>query len=136
MKKFFVAVAILCLAACSSSDKKASQKNEYQQQKESLLDKEKKNPTGFLEVKGDDHRNIWGKTVYKGTIKNIASLCSFKNIRVKLLYYKGDELVANHEEQFEETVAPGAELEFKAKYKTPRGTDKVEASIMKAIAAE
>lgn len=126
-------VAGLTLFACSNKEEKASlNKNEYQQQKESLLDKEKKNPTQFLQVSGDDKRNIWGKTVYKGVIKNNATVCTYKNIRVKLLYYKEGTLVTNHEELFEEELKPGSELEFKAKYKTPKGTDSVFASIMKA----
>lgn len=120
--------------ACSDKDEKISlNKTEYEQQKESLLDKEKKNPKKFLQLTSDDKRNIWGKTVYKGIIKNTASVCSYKNIRVKLLYYKAGSLVTNHEELFEEILAPGNEFEFKAKYKTPKGTDSVFASIMSAI---
>jgi hypothetical protein len=124
---------IIAFVACSDKDEKTSlNKTEYEQQKESLLDKEKKNAKKFLQLTGDDKRNIWGKTVYKGVIKNIATVCSYKNIRVKLLYYKEGSLVTNHEELFEETLAPGNEFEFKAKYKTPKGTDSVFASIMSA----
>lgn len=135
MKWICILITVCCtfFIACSNKEEKTSlNKNEYEQQKESLLDKEKKNPTKFLQVTGDDKRNIWGKTVYKGVVKNTASVCSYKNIRVKLLYYKEGSLVTNHEELFKETLAPGNEFEFKAKYKTPRGTDSVYASIMSA----
>lgn len=110
-------------------------KKEYQDQKASLLENEKKMPKEFLTITGADHRNIWGKTVYEGVIHNSASVCSYKDVRVKLLYYKNDgTLVTNHEELFDETVKPGNDIEFKAKYKTPRGTDSVAASIMSAKA--
>lgn len=131
--KVLLVFVTLTFFACSDKEEKVSlNKNEYEQQKENLLDKEKKNATKFLQVTGDDRRNIWGKTVYKGVVKNTASVCSYKNIRVKLLYYKEGSLVTNHEELFEEVLAPGNEFEFKAKYKTPKGTDSVYASIMSA----
>jgi len=139
--KFFFSIIILStiLFGCSTTDKEANQhtidKQDYQQQKESLLSKEKKSPKSFLSITGKDHRNILGQTVYKGVIHNAATVCSYKNVRVKLLYYKNDgSLVTNHEEQFDETVKPGDDIEFKAKYKTPRGTDSVAASIMSAVA--
>ena len=89
-----------------------------------------------MKLSGDDHRNIWGKTVYKGIIKNTASVVAYKDVRVKLLYYKNGNLVANHEELFDNTISPNDEFDFKAKYKTPRGTDSVAAYIMSAKAVQ
>lgn len=133
-------LAILMLfASCKNKDADANKldKKSYKEQKESLLDKEKKSPKEFLTIEGTDKRNFWGQTVYKGIIHNSASVCSYKDVRVKLLYYKTDgTLVTNHEEQFDETIKPGDDIEFKAKYKTPRGTDSVAASIMSAKIAE
>lgn len=125
------------LLSCGNKDHQSNKldKKTYKEQKESLLEKEKKSPKEFLTITGTDKRNFWGQTVYRGVIHNDATVCSYKNIRVKLLYYKTDgTLVTNHEEQFDETVNPGNEIEFKAKYKTPRGTDSVVASIMSAVA--
>jgi hypothetical protein len=123
------------LLSCATKDQqKKLDRQDYQQQKESLLDKEKKSPKEFLTITGTDKRNFWGQTVYRGVIHNDATVCSYKNVRVKLLYYKNDgTLVTNHEEQFDETIKPGNDIEFKAKYKTPRGTDSVVASIMGAV---
>ena len=130
-------VVLAMLVACKNKDADANKldKKTYKEQKENLLDKEKKSPKEFLTIEGTDKRNFWGQTVFKGVIHNSASICSYKNVRVKLLYYKTDgTLVTNHEEQFDETVKPGDDIEFKAKYKTPRGTDSVAASIMSAVA--
>lgn len=140
MKQGILLLALYCffLLSCKNDkDEKKLDKQSYQQQKESLLDKEKKAPKQFLTLTGTNHRNFWGKTVYNGTIHNSATLCSYKDVRVKLLYYKSDgTLVTNHEEQFDEIIKPGGEMEFKAKYKTPRGTDSVAASIMSASVNE
>lgn len=136
--KYFFSLLILSTTvfSCATKDEqKKLDKQNYQQQKESLLDREKKMPKEFLTITGKDHRNFWGKTVYEGTIHNDATVCSYKDVRVKLLYFKSDgSLVTNHEEQFDEIVKPGNDIEFKAKYKTPRGTDSVVASIMSATA--
>jgi hypothetical protein len=127
-----VAVASILLACNNKEEVKKVEKQDYQHKKESLLDNEKKDPKEFITIEGKDKRNIWGQTVFKGTVKNNATVCSYKNIRVKLLYFKEGSQVANHEEQFDETIKPGNEFEFKARYKTPRGTDSVAASIMNA----
>ena len=133
---FFILLALfICFAACKDKDAKneSVDKETYQQQKESLLDKEKKAPKRFLELTGEDNRNFWGKTVYRGKIKNSATQCSYKNVRVKLLYYKTDgTYVTNHEDVYEDVIKPGDTFEFKSKYKTPSGTDSVVASIMSA----
>ena len=125
------------LVGCNGNNDvvKKLDKKEYKDHKASLLDNEKKAPKEFLTINGTDHRNFWGKTVYEGVIHNAATVCSYKSVRVKLLYYKKDgSLVTNHEELFDETVKPGNDIEFKAKYKTPRGTDSVAASIISAVA--
>ena len=138
MYKFLGVLTIFAVlfASCNGNNDvvKIIDKKEYKEHKASLLDNEKKAPKDFLTITGTDHRNFWGKTVYEGVIHNAATVCSYKDVRVKLLYYKNDgTLVTNHEELFDETVKPGNDIEFKAKYKTPRGTDSVAASIMSAV---
>ncbi len=123
------------LWACNTVEKKVDE-HKYEEQKMSLLEKERESPKHFLALSGDDHRNLFGKTVYKGTIKNNATVCSYKDIRVKLLYFKNGAEVANHEELFDNTIAPGDDYTFKAKYHIPHGTDSVTAYIMSAKPAK
>jgi hypothetical protein len=136
MKKFALLFAVISIfTSCGSDDtspKDGIDKSDYQSKKESLLEKEKKSPTSFLEIIGEDKRNFWGKSVFKGVIKNNATQASYKNIRVKTLYYNAGKLIENHEDVFEDILKPGDELDIKLKYKTPKGTDSVAASIMSA----
>lgn len=137
MKKIISYFIILSIAftACKNKDAEAGKldKKTYKEQKESLLDKEKKSPKEFLILTGEDNRNFWGKSVYRGKIKNTATQCSYKNVRIKFLYYKSDgTYVTNHEDEYEDVIKPGDTFEFKTKYKTPSGTDSVTASIMSA----
>ena len=134
MKSIFkLLIFSLLVLSCSSKEEKQIDKEDYNQQKESLADKEKRSPKSFLEISGTYKRNIWGKTVYKAEIKNTASICSYKNVRVKLLYFKEGVQVTNHEELIEESISPNNIFDFKAKYKTPKGTDSVAAYIMSAV---
>ena len=121
--------------SCNNKDKKFNE-HSYEEHKISLAVSEKDSPKTFLKLSGDDHRNILGKIVYRGSIKNTATIASYKEIRVKLLYYKNGSLVANHEELFEAAIAPNDTYDFKAKYKTPHGTDSVAAYIMSAKAVQ
>ena len=136
MKKIlFIFILSVFSISCSDTDEKEKNgidKTDYQSKKESLLEKEKKSPTSFLELTGDDKRNFWGKSVFKGVIKNNATQATYKNIRVKTLYFNAGQLIENHEDVIEDIVKPGNEIDIKLKYKTPKGTDSVAASIMSA----
>ncbi len=125
---FFV---IIFLNSCSTKENKLD-KQSYQEQKESLLDKEKRLPKEFLKVDGRYRRNFWGNLVYLGHIENTATICSYKEVRVKLLYFNKGVQVTNHEELLTETIAPRNLINFKAKYNTPKGTDSIFAYIMSA----
>ncbi len=123
------------LFACKNKDKRFDD-HSYQETKISLAEKERSSPKQFLQLSGDDHRNFFGKTVYKGVIKNTATVAAYTELRIKLLYFKNAVQVANHEELFENTIAPNDDFSFKARYKTPKGTDSVAAYIMSAKAVK
>ena len=123
------------LASCNGADTKLDKGN-YERTKESLEEKEKNNPLSFLVVSGSEKRNMLGKTVINGMIENKASVCSYKDVRVKMLYYKEGTLVANHEQVLDEVVKANSSSTFKTRYFTPKGTDSVALSIMSAQAVE
>lgn len=130
-------VLFVLLAACGGNKKeKQFNNNNYQEEKQSLVQKEKQSPLHFLEItENKDKRNWFGQTVVKGTIRNNASLCSYKDIRVKLRYFnKQQQQVANHEIVYDQVLAPGKTLDFKERFSTPKGTDSVAVSLMSAVA--
>ena len=125
-------IIISLLTACSNNSDNLIDKESYEQKKESLLDQEKKSPKSFLKVDGTYKNNIWGNLVYKGSIQNSATLSSYKNVRVKLIYYKAGVKVTNHEELYLDPITPSSIFYFKAKYNTPKGTDSISTYIMSA----
>jgi hypothetical protein len=135
MKRILI---IACLSvnifACKTEkkDKKFDSEN-YEKVKETLADKEKNNPARFLTVSNKDHKNIIGQTVVKGTITNSATVCTYKDVELRLSFFsktatKLDEVV----ETIFETVPPGKTVKFKTKYFAPKGTDSVAIKVVKA----
>ncbi|MFY7898623.1 MAG: hypothetical protein ACOVNY_00475 [Chitinophagaceae bacterium] len=137
MRCLFIALFSICtFISCNNEDVSSDKfdKDSYQKSKESLAEKEKSSPKTFLKITGTDKRRwLFGTTIYKGTIENTATTVAYKDVRVKLLYFNEEkEQVANHEELLDEIIEPNASINFKAKYKTPKGTDSVYAYIMSA----
>ena len=129
LKTFFIILACTVLS-CKNSDK--SKKADYEKTKEELAEKEKQNALDFLTISGSDKRNLLGKTVIDGTVQNTATVSSYKDVRIKMLFFKQSVQVANHEQVLDETLEPGEKHEFKSRYKTPKGTDSVALSVMSA----
>ncbi len=126
---------IIIVTACGTKNNKNFDTKTYEQTKNNLASKEKRDPLQFLSISGTDKRNrLFGTTVYKGLIYNKATVIGYKDVRIKLLYFNAQgKQTANHEEQFDAVINAGDNLNFKAKYRTPKGTDSVAAFIMSAI---
>ena len=139
MKKIFVLIISVVLFSCSESESKKTEKdkNSYEAAKESLQEKEIKNPQNFLTVSGHDRNNILGQTVIKGTVTNKATVAKYKDIEVKLDFYsKTGTLLETDKETVFEIVAPGESKKFKTKYFAPKGTDSVALTITGAKVSE
>jgi hypothetical protein len=127
------------LLSCNNSDTKkaAKEKDSYEATRESLQDKETKNPQNFLTVSGHDRHNILGQTVVKGTVTNKATVASYKDVDVKLDFYsKTGTLLETDKETVFEIIGPGQSKNFKTKYFAPKGTDSVALAVTGAKVVE
>ena len=139
MKQLLSVFTFLTIAtACGNNNNKNFDTKTYEQTKNNLANKEKINPLQFLSISGIYKRNmLFGNTIYKGTIFNKATVIGYKDVRVKLLYFNAQgKQTANHEEQFDAVINAGDTFNFKAKYRTPKGTDSVAAFIMRATVVD
>jgi hypothetical protein len=128
MRLFYVCLIIFCFIGCKEKfDNKI-----YEDNKQSLAEKEKTHPQEFLKLTADDKKNLFGATVIKGKIVNTASVCSYKTVRVKILCYHNGIRVEEHEDVFPDLIKPGESSNFKTKYHLPKGTDSLALSIMSA----
>ena len=106
----------------------------YQENKISLAQRENDHPAQFLKLSSRDKKNLFGATVIKGKIKNTASVAVYKNTRIKILCYHNGIRVEEHEDIMPDAIKPGSEMDFKVRYRLPKGTDSLALSVMSADA--
>ena len=128
----FLLLSLLIFSAASCKEKFDSKT--YEENKESLADREKTHPEQFIRVSADDKKNLFGATVIKGKLVNTASVCWYKNTRIKMLCYKDGVRVEEHEDVIPEVIKPGTVKNFRTRYHLPKGTDSLALSVMAADA--
>ncbi len=130
---FFFAFPVI-IFSCRSDVKKASTEKEvYEKTKESLQEKEEKNPQNFLFAEGHNKRNLLGQIVIKGSLTNKASVAVFKDVDINLSFYsKTHALLEQDKETIFEVLRPGESKNFKTKYFAPKGTDSVALAVLGA----
>ena len=134
-KTLTIATALIVFfTACNSHQKNdTAEKENYEKAKESLEEKEKKNPVSFLSVSSKDKHNLIGQTVIKGSITNNAKVCIYKDVQVELSFFsKTKVLLEKDTETIYEVIDPGKSADFKTKYFAPKGTDSVGIKILGA----
>ncbi len=133
-KTAFILLLATTFFACNDDKKdKKFDTATYEKVKETLADKEKKNPAKFLSVTGRHRKNLIGQTVVIGNITNNATVCWYKDVEIKLSFFsktavKLDEGI----ETVYENIAPGKTIKFKTRYFAPKGTDSVAVIVTKA----
>ena len=133
--KSLLCFCIVLFFVISCGGKKFDQQS-YEKHKESITYKEKKNPLLFLNAMGDDKKNIIGQTVIRGKIFNKATVCSYKDTRIKILCFRDDKMVEEHEDVINDVIKSNSSLNFKIRYRLPKGTDSIALSVINAMVAE
>ena len=129
MKKLFcliIIISVLFTACKSKAEKETAEKDVYEKAKESLEEREKKNPVSFITVTSKDKHNLIGQTVIKGTVNNNAKVCTYKDVELELSFFsKTGVLLEKDNEKIYEVIEAGKSADFKTKYFAPKGTDSV-----------
>lgn len=131
---FAIFGTLVIFNACKSkSADAAAEKDNYEKTIETLEEKEKKSPVSFLSVSSKDKHNLLGQTVIKGTIKNKAKICVYKDVEIELSFFsKTGVLLEKDTEKIYEAIEPGKSADFKTKYFAPKGSDSVALRILGA----
>ncbi len=119
--------ALILFNACNSDTQKAAaEKENYQKAKETLEEKEKKNPAAFLLVSSQNKHNLIGQTVTRGTVSNNAKVCVYKDVDLEFSYFsKTGTLLLKTNETVYDKIEPGKAASFKTKEFAPKGSDSV-----------
>lgn len=129
-----IALVAITLPACKSgSSNEKKEKESYEVAKETLAEKEQKNPAAFITVSSKDKHNLIGQTVIKGNLQSKAKVAVYTDIELELAFYsKTGALLEKDTEVIYETLQPGSSTNFKSKYFAPKGTDSIAISVLKA----
>jgi hypothetical protein len=134
MARLLFILMLAALVSCKTKENKFDSTT-YEKAKETLEEKEKKNPGEFLSVTSSDKKNIIGQTVIRGSVYNRASVCTYKDVQVKISFFsKTGVLLEENKETIYEIVPPGESVKFKSKYFAPKGTDSMIIAVLGAKA--
>ena len=126
MKKVIFSILALALFSCDSNPKSndsdiatpaSPEKPSYQEQKMTLEESERANPNGFLKVtKVTFRQNLINEWVVEGTVENHASVASYKDVVLDIIYYsKTESELGRKRETLYEFVEPNNYKTFKFK---------------------
>lgn len=132
MPRLFFALIIVVFLSCNSKEHQFDSTT-YEKAKESISDKEKKNPERFLSVTSSDKRNWLGKEVISGVVHSRATVCTYKNVKLKILFIdKAGVVLKEGNETINDFISPNDSKSFKFRYSAPRETDDIKITIVDA----
>ncbi len=128
---------IILFTSCGSDSMSESDTKAYTEQKNNLAGEEKRKPLAFLRVSASDKKNFFGSTVIRGSVSNSATVCSYKDVRLRLLSFDKDgNRLEEHEDVIRNVLAPNTITDFRLRYHLPKSADSISVSVMSAVAAE
>ena len=129
----FVSCSILLFACGTANEQHPS--TQYEEKKASLKDIEAGSPLKFLKVSGEQHGNLLNQTVVSGEVVNNATLVSYKDVELLLIFKDDDNKVIEKQKQtLDEVMKPGSPTEFKLKLSHIKGASSVVVDITSAVA--
>jgi hypothetical protein len=131
---FIIFIAAAALAACNSATKtEEKEKASYEKAKETLEEKEKKNPANFITASCRDRSNLIGQTVMKISLTSKATVAIYKDIELELSFFsKTGALLQKDVTTIYKTLAPGETVTEKEKQYTPKQTDSISLKVLSA----
>ncbi len=125
--KSLYSLTLICLilSACDSANS-SHPSVQYEEKKKSLRESETDNPLKFLKVKGSLRSNIIGQTVVEGEIINNATLVSYKNMKLQIIFKDADGSVVEKDSKvIDDVVKPNSTDNFKVKLSHVKGASTV-----------
>ena len=123
----------VCFLACNNRENYEIEEKGYNDNQQDIGQYEQKHPAKFLIVSAKNRKNVFGQTVVKGSIGNIAKVVTFKDVELKLRFYsKTGTLLEEDIETVFETIAPGGTKKFRSKLFTRKESDSVSIEVISA----
>ena len=114
-----------------------STKKDAQLSKTDLEQKEAASPLEYLSVHGKMHKNLIGKKIIKGSITNMASLASYKDLQMAVIFLSGTQTELQTQQFFVNgIVSPNNKISFRSVFIAPPETAGFRIKILSVNAAQ
>jgi hypothetical protein len=133
---FLVLISGIIFAVNLNSVNSESSGGSYQQKIMTIEQTELSQPATFLTADGTYNQNFWGdKFKVHGTIKNTATVATFKDAVVRVTYYsKTKTVLASNKYTIYERFAPGSTSKFELKIDNYKDVDSIGWDVLSASA--
>ncbi len=132
MNRLLVVLIVFILGSCGSKEEKFDTAT-YESAKENIQQKESKHPEQFLSVTSSDKKNWIGKRVIAGVVHSRATVCTYKDIELKITFLsKSGEVLKEGNEKVSDFISPNQSKNFKFRYTAPKETDDIRVTIVGA----
>ena len=112
-------------------------KKDAQLSKTELEQKEAASPLEYLSVHGKMHKNLIGKKIIKGSITNMASLASYKDLQMAVIFLSGKQTELQTQQFFVNgTIAPNNKISFRNVFIAPPETEGFQIKILSVNPAQ
>ena len=114
-----------------------STKKDPQLSKTELEQKEAASPLEYLSVHGKMHKNLIGKKIIKGSVTNMASLASYKDLQMAVIFLSGTQTELQTQQFFVNgIVSPNNKISFRSVFIAPPETAGFRIKILSVNAAQ
>ena len=112
-------------------------KKDAQLSKTELEQREAANPLEYLSVHGKMHKNLIGKKIIKGSVTNMASLASYKDLQMAVIFLSGTQSELQTQQFFVNgTVSPNDKISFRNVFIAPPETAGFKIKVLSATSAQ
>ena len=124
----------ILFAACDSANNQHPS-TQYEEKKISLKETETASPLKFLKVKGSFRNNLVNQTIVEGEIANNATLVSYQDIQLQIIFRDKEGAVIEKQKQvLDDVIKPNSTNDFKIKTHHISRANSVSVDIVGAVA--
>lgn len=128
-------VLIVIIVANQNSDSSSYSGQTYEEKVMTVEETERAKPTSFLSADGNYNENFWGNKIkVHGTIKNSATVVTFKDAVVRITYYsKTKTALGNKEYTIYDTFPPNSTKKFELKIDNYQDVNSIGFEVVNAL---
>lgn len=131
---FKILFFVIIISSCNNSNNNVNPET-YKEKVKTIEEIEYSKPSDFLTVQGNYNKNFWGdKIKIHGIIKNKATVATYKDAEIKIIYYSKTETALTEKmETIYDFFPPNSEKSFELKIDNYKDVNSIGLKIVHAL---